>query len=270
MKVISFNIKQIGYYNTYNSTKNKKISELLTEQNADIICLQETEEEQVKQYVQFLNSKTGDNYDYVYDVHNAIITRLKINDKLVKKIKKEATYYDRGIIKLTLDYNDIPVIVVATHLDHLSEMVRLKQIEDIQSELHKADILVGDLNSLRFEDYTSDYLYAVEMVRKDNRIETVQNNVINTIESLGFKTTPFKSATCPYGTRIDYIYIKSNFINKHIDWIDDRVIDCIKPDLTDHNMVINHIYFKKSMVKPLLDKLCENIKNLGITKKENN
>ena len=262
MKIISFNIKQISYYNVSDSKKNIDIRELLAKQDADIICLQETEEEQVLSYVAFLNSKTGDEYDYVYDMHNAIISRIKIIDKSTKKITVADCYLSRGIIKITIEYNNLPIIIIATHLDHLSEEIRLKQIEEVQSDLKTAHILVGDLNSLKFDDYTSDYLYAIDLIRKDNRIESTKNHVINTIESFGFRTTPFKSQTCPYGTRIDYVYIKYDFICKYIESVDDSIINCIRPDLTDHNMVINDIMFKdslKNIANELMNKL--NIKN---------
>jgi len=237
---VSFNIKQI--YQTYYSTKNEEFLQILLETNADIICLEETNYELTKYLTKCLLEKTGKSYTYIYIENNAIITYYCIMNVEKKLIKIKQTYIDRSYIKLELDDPKLKTNykITVLHLDHLSEGTRILQLDEMNQMLETSDIIVGDFNSIKKEDYSNSFIKTINQMRKNGRKEEVDFRVIKRIENYGFTTNKFKMETCPYGTRVDYVFMKPTITDKF--GTVDGVINYIKDNITDHNMIWTIIY----------------------------
>ncbi|CAF3022436.1 unnamed protein product [Rotaria sp. Silwood2] len=129
-----------------------------------------------------------------------------------------------------------------THLDHINEDDRIVQMTSFAPHHKNVSILMGDMNAVTREDYSDDYYqHIVFDKRKEARWELPRFDLTRLITtSFGFQDA-FRQAnpelkdeqvaTCPYGTRIDYIFWRP-LIND--DWV---LKDCSLVDTkqaTDH------------------------------------
>ncbi|CAF4335508.1 unnamed protein product, partial [Rotaria sordida] len=104
------------------------------------------------------------------------------------------------------------VTLAVTHFDYLDEDDRLKQIKEFNSYEHNIDILMGDMNALIREDYSDNYY---QKPRFDlTQLKTYEWNYQDAFKKINPTLKNEQVATCPYGTRIDYIYIYPR-INDH-------------------------------------------------------
>ncbi|CAF2745258.1 unnamed protein product [Rotaria sp. Silwood2] len=77
--------------------------------------------------------------------------------------------------------NDATIYVI--HLDHMKEQFRLTQINEFEKHVQDSDgfqLVVGDFNSLTFDDYSDEYFDTnIRKIRDQNSWETPYNLVIN-------------------------------------------------------------------------------------------
>ncbi|CAF3626374.1 unnamed protein product [Rotaria sp. Silwood1] len=136
-------------------------------------------------------------------------------------------------------------IFAVTHLDHLNENDRLKQIKDFDPLKKNINILMSDMNSLTRDDYSNHYYEKnVFGLRKASKWEKPFFDVTQLITNQWSYTDALKQinpnlkdkqvATCRYGTRIDYIYVHPRINDS---WIlkDCSIINT--QNATDHNAV---------------------------------
>jgi exonuclease III len=154
----------------------------------------------------------------------------------------------RCLLQCSLD-GDHPFIqnrlFAVTHLDHLDEDDRLKQIKEFKPHEKNIDILMGDMNALTREDY-SDHYYRDVIVgkREKNQWEKPRFDLTKLITDEWGYQDAFKlinpelkdeqGITCRYGTRIDYIYVHSRVKDQ---W---RISKCEiinTKGATDHNII---------------------------------
>ena len=128
----------------------------------------------------------------------------------------------RSILRFQLE-GDHPFLLnrnfAVTHLDHLSEDDRLAQMSTFASHRTNTNILMGDMNAITREDYSDQYYKEIVYgKRKETRWELPRFDLVHSItNTYGFRDA-FREmnpdakdelvATCPYGTRIDYIFYR--------------------------------------------------------------
>jgi endonuclease/exonuclease/phosphatase family metal-dependent hydrolase len=113
--------------------------------------------------------------------------------------------------------------IIVTHLDHISEDVRLKQLDTVLrfcQEFRKPHILMGDFNALTREDYTDDEWQELVEERRCRRWELPEHKVTSVMKESGYRDAWLESGNCEkrrtahvsnpkYG--IDYFWLSSDW-----------------------------------------------------------
>jgi endonuclease/exonuclease/phosphatase family metal-dependent hydrolase len=193
-----------------------------------------------------------------HEFGNGILSRHPLNSIVKYRTEPvENRYHARGMLAVKIDnefFKDNDAKLYVTHLDQISEQIRLKQINQFEKFVHGSDglqLIMGDFNALTFDDYSDDYFNThIQDVRQQNSWETPCNLVTNKMKENGYhdcwremnkEATNDRVVTCVYGTRIDYIWKRGELQNG---W---KINDCrifSTEDATDHNGVL--ITFEKS------------------------
>lgn len=138
----------------------RTIMDVLREVNADVVALQNVKAEEEKGMKPLSDLAEGLGMEYVFaeswapEYGNAILSKWPIKKHQIQKICNDSDY--RNVLKATID---VPVAgevnFHCTHLDHLNENWRMKQIEKIlESSGEEPHILAGGFNSLNEDDYS--------------------------------------------------------------------------------------------------------------------
>jgi len=115
------------------------------------------------------------------------------------------------------------VELCATHLEPMYEVTRLRQLEKLLAALSRrgpAQLVLGDFNALRLEDYPPDVLDAVRGRRAENGREAPHGDVIARMDAAGFvdlfrlhhgdagvaALSDAARGSCWVGTRVDYVW----------------------------------------------------------------
>jgi len=136
-------------------------------------------------------------------------------------------------------------LFAVTHLDHIDEDARLRQIHYFQPQKESVDILIGDMNALTRDDYSDKYYENIVFGRREKsgwekpRFEltdliTNQWNYQDAFKLINSQAKDGQVVTCEYGTRIDYIYLLPRTNDQ---W---KLTQCSIIDTkgaTDHNIV---------------------------------
>ena len=207
------------WFITWNTRSSSNIHKYIKHKH--FIYLQEVTQEVLLEETKKLNDISSKKfYQTIYDTGNGIITCLPIiNNKTgsldVGHGSEEDTY-----IRVCIDLSSIcsedkinHLNIVCVQLDKNNEETRMEQLKLITPVLEKSDILMGDLNSLNFSDYSSVEIEAINKKRVKNEQEEANNKVINYLKSLDYiPRTPTGSSpyTTQEKTRVDYIIIRQN------------------------------------------------------------
>ena len=153
---------------------------------------------------------------------NAIASRHPIVEHSNKKVKTEAEGGNRAMLRLRLG-GDHPFVqgrtFAVTHLDHLDEGERLEQMKEFSPHLHDVNVLVGDMNALARSDYSERYFREIVAGKREKsrweapRFELTEQltrgwGYHDAFRLINPTFTDERAATCPYGTRIDYIFLR--------------------------------------------------------------
>ncbi|CAF4571502.1 unnamed protein product, partial [Rotaria sp. Silwood2] len=156
----------------------------------------------------------------------------------------------RGMLAVQIDhefFSDNDATLYVTHLDQLSEQVRLKQMKQLEEHVHNSGVqlMVGDFNSLTFDDYSDDYFNVnIHGVRQQNSWENPFNLVTNEMKTNGYhdcwremnkEAIDNQTITCIYKTRIDYIWKRGELKNG---WEMEECKIFSTENATDHNGVL--------------------------------
>jgi exonuclease III len=154
----------------------------------------------------------------------------------------------RSFLQCSLD-GDHPFIqnrlFAVTHLDHLNEDNRLKQIYEFKPQKKNIDILMGDMNALTRDDYSDHYYRDIVVGKREiSGWEKPRFDLTKLIRDEWGYEDAFRSfnpqlkdeqvVTCDYGTRIDYIYVHPRIYDQ---W---KLTKCEIIDTkgaTDHNAI---------------------------------
>lgn len=216
-KIVSYNIYGWKKGKSFESNFQDLIK-LLSKIDADIIGLQEVYDNEDKETLENLAEALDLNFAFggaFINFGNALLTKLPI-----KSIKKTRLIHwndeERALLCVNFDNFDVYV----THLDVKSEKVRLNQFEVIQKNIsmEKSHFLMGDFNTLRKDDYSSEMWLKISKIRKENFLEILNSELTNKIEEnyidCWSQTQSEKLPTCNYNTRVDYIFYPKKFIDQ--------------------------------------------------------
>lgn len=205
------------------------IVKLIIDNDIDIMCFQEM----TKSAIQAIARDTG--MTYIFRFGNGIVTRLPI---LEYKLIGLSGY--RGAIKAKIKISKKrSVNIIVTHLDHLKESTRMFQIQKLQPHFENAHFLIGDMNALNGNDYGKRAKEGINSRRLKAKLEKYNDEVVSFILSEQFNVNKFICPTCPYGTRVDYIFFKQKILDDMcLSDVKHEVIDTINTDVSDHNMLI--------------------------------
>ncbi|XP_059295587.1 uncharacterized protein LOC132048922 [Lycium ferocissimum] len=215
---------------SYRSTRS--VLEVLKELNADILALQDVkaEEEKGMKPLSDLADALGMNYvfaeSWAPEYGNAIMSKWPIKSWKIQKIFDDSDF--RNVLKATIDVPRVGELnFYCTHLDHLDENWRMKQINAIiQSSDNKPHILAGGLNSLDETDYSPERWteiakYYEEMGKPIPKVEVMKylkskeytdaKDYAGECESVVMIAKGQSvQGTCKYGTRVDYVLSSSD------------------------------------------------------------
>ncbi|KAM7495945.1 hypothetical protein LguiA_020359 [Lonicera macranthoides] len=206
----------------------RTVVELLRELDADILALQDVKAEEEKEMKPLSDLAVALGMNYVFaeswapEYGNAIFSKWPIKRWKVHKIFEDTDY--RNILKATIDVPNFgEVDFHCTHLDHLDENWRMKQINSIIESNEGPHILAGGLNSLDETDYSPErwtdiVKYYEEMGKPTPKVEVMrflkQKQYTDAKDFAGECESVVMIAkgqsvqgTCKYGTRVDYVLV---------------------------------------------------------------
>ncbi|XVF21842.1 hypothetical protein REPUB_Repub12eG0124500 [Reevesia pubescens] len=209
----------------------KTVLEVLRELDADILALQDVkaEEEKAMKPLSDLAAALGMNYvfaeSWAPEYGNAVLSKWPIKRWKVQKIFDDTDF--RNVLKATIDVPQTGEIDFhCTHLDHLDENWRMKQINAIIQSNDGPHILAGGLNSLEETDYSTErwtdiVKYYEEMGKPIPKVEVMKflkNKQYTDAKDFAGECEPVVviakgqsvQGTSKYGTRVDYILASPN------------------------------------------------------------
>ncbi|KAK4361619.1 hypothetical protein RND71_020571 [Anisodus tanguticus] len=207
------------------------VVEVLRELNADILALQDVkaEEEKGMKPLSDLANALGMNFvfaeSWAPEYGNAIMSKWPIKSWKIQKIFDDSDF--RNVLKATIDVPRVGELnFYCTHLDHLDENWRMKQINAIIQSPDKPHILAGGLNSLDETDYSPErwteiVKYYEEMGKPVPKVEVMKylkskeytdaKDYAGECESVVMIAKGQSvQGTCKYGTRVDYVLSSSD------------------------------------------------------------
>lgn len=222
----SFPANALNFVHTEASLSRRTVLEVLRELDADILALQDVkaEEEKAMKPLSDLADALGMTYvfaeSWAPEYGNAILSRWPIKRWKVQKIYDDSDF--RNVLKATIAVPHLgEVNFSCTHLDHLDENWRMKQINAIIQSSDEPHILAGGLNSLDETDYSQERWtdivnYYEEMGKPTPKVEVMRflkskqytdaKDFAGECESVVMIAKGQSvQGTCKYGTRVDYI-----------------------------------------------------------------
>lgn len=209
----------------------RSLVEVLREVDADVLGLQDVkaEEENGMKPLSDLASALGMNYvfaeSWAPQYGNAVLSKWPIKRWNAHQIFDHTDF--RNVLKATIDVPESGELnFYCTHLDHLDENWRMKQINAIIQSNDEPHILAGGLNTLDESDYSQErwtdiVKYYEEMGKPTPKVEVMKylkskeytdaKDYAGECESVVMIAKGQSvQGTCKYGTRVDYILSSSN------------------------------------------------------------
>ncbi|QCD97582.1 PGAP2-interacting protein [Vigna unguiculata] len=209
----------------------KTVLEVLREVNADVLGLQDVkaEEENGMKPLSDLARALGMNYvfaeSWAPQYGNAVLSKWPIKRWKLQKIFDHTDF--RNVLKATIDVPEEGELhFYCTHLDHLDESLRMKQINAILQSNDEPHILAGGLNSLDESDYSQERWTDIVKYYEEMGKPTPKVEVMKYLKNRHYRDAKDFSGecesvvmiakgqsvqgTCKYGTRVDYILSSSD------------------------------------------------------------
>ncbi|XP_073147282.1 uncharacterized protein [Henckelia pumila] len=209
----------------------RAIFEVLKELNADVLALQDVKAEEEKDMKPLSDLADALGMKYVFaeswapEYGNAILSKWPIKRWKAQKVFDDTDF--RNVLKATIDVPQAGEInFFCTHLDHLDENWRMKQINAIIESTEVPHILAGGLNSLDETDYSQERWTDIVKYYEEMRKPTPKVEVMKHLKSKQYTDAKdfagecesvvmiakgqSVQGTCKYGTRVDYILSSSN------------------------------------------------------------
>ncbi|KAL2323590.1 hypothetical protein Fmac_027969 [Flemingia macrophylla] len=213
------------------SNSNRTVVEVLKEVDADVLGLQDVkaEEENGMKPLSDLAAALGMHYvfaeSWAPQYGNAVLSKWPIKRWKTHKIFHHTDF--RNVLKATIDVPQAGELnFYCTHLDHLDENWRMKQINAIIESSEEPHILAGGLNSLDESDYSQERWTDIVKYYEEMGKPTPKVEVMKYLKSKDYTDAKHYAGecesvvmiakgqsvqgTCKYGTRVDYILSSSN------------------------------------------------------------
>jgi endonuclease/exonuclease/phosphatase family metal-dependent hydrolase len=186
---------------------------------------------------------------------NGIASRYPIQSNTNQRSTLFCRAGTRSLLQCRLD-GDHPFIkhriFAVTHLDPYDEDDRLKQINEFNLHTQNIDILMGDMNALTRDDYSDKYFKDIILEKREKsewekprfdltKLITDEWNYQDVLKSINPQLKDEQIATCDYGTRIDYIYVRPC---EDDPWILSECSIIDTKEVTDHNVVLAEFKLK--------------------------
>ncbi|CAO2839683.1 unnamed protein product [Amaranthus hypochondriacus] len=208
------------------NSNRRSVVDVLRELDADILALQDVkaEEERGMKPLSDLADALGMHYvfaeSWAPEYGNAVLSKWPIINSKVQKIFDDSDF--RNVLKTTIDVPQVgEVKFYCTHLDHLDENWRMKQINAIIESNNEPHILAGGLNSLDECDYSQERWTDIVKYYEDIGKPTPKAEVMRYLKDKQYVDAKdfagecesvvmiakgqSVQGTCKYGTRLDYI-----------------------------------------------------------------
>ncbi|KAM3364311.1 hypothetical protein ACQJBY_014575 [Aegilops geniculata] len=209
------------------ASRRRSVEEVLRETGADIIGLQNVraEEERGMRPLSELAGALGMRYvfaeSWAPEYGNAVLSRWPIKRWKALRVADQSDF--RNVLRATIE---VPrageVNFHCTHLDHLDESWRMKQVDAMRRSVDGPHILAGGLNALDGTDYSADrwadiVKYYEEIGKPTPKVEVMKylkgkQSYVDAKDFAGECEAVVVVAkgqdvqgTCKYGTRVDYI-----------------------------------------------------------------
>lgn len=213
------------------SSRSRSAAEVLREVGADIIGLQNVraEEERGMRPLSGLAERLGMSYAFAESwapqYGNAVLSRWPIKRWKAHRVADQSDF--RNVLRATIEVPDAGEINFhCTHLDHLDEGWRMKQVDAIIRSADGPHILAGGLNALDGTDYSAErwadiVKYYEEIGKPTPKVEVMKylkgKQYVDAKDFAGECEAVVVVAkgqdvqgTCKYGTRVDYILTSPN------------------------------------------------------------
>lgn len=214
-----------------NLNRNRSIFEVLRELDADLLALQEVKAEEEKGMKPLSELAEALGMIYVFaeswapEYGNAVLSKWPIKRWNVQKVVDDSDF--RNVLKVVVDVPTIGDLHFhCTHLDHLNEGWRMKQVMAMMSRDDAAHILAGSLNSLDTTDYSQERWEDIVKFNEDRGKPSPRGDVTKLLKAKGYTDAKHFTGecesvvilargqevqgTCKYGTRVDYILASQN------------------------------------------------------------
>eukprot|EP00092_Neocalanus_flemingeri_P005253 GFUD01005647.1.p1 GENE.GFUD01005647.1~~GFUD01005647.1.p1 ORF type:complete len:242 (-),score=53.41 GFUD01005647.1:20-745(-) len=204
LKICTFNVH--GFSDARDRSGFDRIVKVITEQQPDVLCLQESDTEELPKF------KSALQFEHLLKWRGcSILSNLPVEEFGIKERRPRFLTAKVTINKKTL-------YVTCCHLDYRIEPTRMKELEQMEKRLQgifqnkEAQIWTGDFNSLTREDYNEEVWEEITQVRRQNRWELPRTEVTTQMTRLGFKDCwsevgkPEPTSTCRFSTHIDYVF----------------------------------------------------------------
>lgn len=204
----------------------RSVLDVLREVGADIIGLQNVKAEEEKGMRPLSDLAAGLGMKYVFaeswapEYGNAVLSRFPIKQWRVQKVFDDSDF--RNVMKTTIE---VPrggeVNFHCTHLDHLDENWRMKQLNTILKYSDGHHILAGGLNALDETDYSAERWSDIVKYHEEIGKPTPKVEVMRFLKGKHYMDAKSFAGeceavvvlakgqdvqgTCKYGTRVDYI-----------------------------------------------------------------
>ncbi|XP_044964631.1 uncharacterized protein LOC123425025 [Hordeum vulgare subsp. vulgare] len=208
------------------ASRRRSVEEVLRETGADIIGLQNVraEEERGMRPLSELAGALGMRYvfaeSWAPEYGNAVLSRWPIKRWKALRVADQSDF--RNVLRATIEVPKAgEVNFHCTHLDHLDESWRMKQLNAMLRSVDGPHILAGGLNALDGTDYSADrwadiVKYYEEIGKPTPKVEVMKylkgRQYVDAKDFAGECEAVVVVAkgqdvqgTCKYGTRVDYI-----------------------------------------------------------------
>ena len=202
IRISSFNIK--NDYNNYNLNKTKEIYNYLTNNNIDVLCLQEVYSKLDIDLRKLLKNNYNYNGNYrfplmlnIINEKNPIITKYPVLFNKTYHMPHLPSLLNRIVSLNIIKYKNYRISIYNTHLDYKYESVKLRQLKYLYKLIEKDNnliILMGDFNLKNNKEIFNKFCYLLEK-RGIKRVE--------------FNDRTFKESR--YHREIDHIFISNEF-----------------------------------------------------------
>ncbi|XP_062186566.1 uncharacterized protein LOC133890135 [Phragmites australis] len=211
--------------------RRRSVEEVLREAGADIIGLQNVRAEEGRGMRPLSELAEGLGMRYVFaeswapEYGNAVLSRWPIKRWKVHRVADHSDF--RNVLRATIEVPEAGEINFhCTHLDHLDEGWRMKQVDAILRSSDGPHILAGGLNALDGTDYSPErwadiVKYYEEIGKPTPKVEVMKHlkgkQYVDAKDFAGECEAVVVVAkgqdvqgTCKYGTRVDYILASPN------------------------------------------------------------